>query len=199
MLHFPISTSVVRMISGEGAVLLVDPALDARSPLIVRIAEHGFTVYLASTLSDARQIVDTQNIAFAMTEMIIADGCASDVIEIVLAGNPLCRVIVHSRFCNISNAVALVKAGASDVLPKPADTDFLVAILLGRSLATEEIGEIVGDPMQLRVDYIHQIYDSCNRSCTKAAQKLSMDRRTLYRLLKRTAQVGAGSPSGTGF
>lgn len=175
----------------KNAVLLVDPTVDTMSRLVKKLHDQGFRVCLAPTLDAANRLVQNQIFDFAMTELRLADGDAWDVIKLVQSKNPSCRVIVHSRYCNIANTVAATKHGASDVLPKPADPDFLAAIILGYSLATEEFGEYVGNPTQLRADYIQQEYDSCSRSCSKTARNLSMDRRTLHRILKRAREQAA--------
>lgn len=184
----PAAFEIMRAPRNRRAVLLVDPTVDARSRLVERLHDERLMVCLAPTLDSAFQLAKKQIFDFAMTELRLTDGDAVDVIKLVQGGNPSCRVIVHSRYCNLSTAVTATKQGASDVLPKPADPDFLAAIILGHSLAKEEFGEYVGNPMQMRAEYIQQVYDTCSRCCSKTARSLSMDRRTLQRILKRARQ-----------
>lgn len=186
---------IVRSSHCRKAVLLVDPSVDARSRLVERLHDEGLQVCIAKTLAGALQLAEKQVFDFAMTELRLKDGDAIDVIKMLQSRNPTCRVIVHSRYCNLSTTVAATKQGASDVLPKPADPDFLAAIILGHRLGTEEFGEYVGNPMELRVEYIQQIYESRSRSCSKTASDLSMHRRTLHRILKRARQKTAACNS----
>ena len=46
---------------------------------------------------------------------------------------PDARIVVLTGYGNIATAVAAVKAGAVDYLPKPADADQIEAALMSRS------------------------------------------------------------------
>jgi two-component system response regulator RegA len=93
---------------------------------------------------------------------------------------------VHSRFCNLSNAVQAIKSGASDVLPKPTDVDFLIGVLLNKDLLQPVLLSSLPAPDSIRQNYIQDIYMSCGANMTRAARQLSMHRRTLQRILKRS-------------
>ncbi len=168
-------------------VLVADPSMDETSPIVVRLAKEGYEVCIASTIAEVAQIVSGRTIKFALTELHFADGDARSVVRTVKDNCPLCRVIVYSVSCSFDAAVTLTKAGISDMVPKPADPKFLAAIVTGRSLSEQTLGTVVGDPFQLRADYILDIYLACEGSSTRAARKLSMHRRTLERFVRRKA------------
>lgn len=176
---------------GREVVLIVDPTIGPTSPLLSRLNEEGFHVCLAETVEHARRHLLERQVDFVMTELHLRDGDAIDVIRLVRNRSASSRVIVHSKYCDLANTVSVTKAGASDVLPKPADLDFLIAILVDRSLTIENYGMFVGSPVQLRADYILQVYESCGGCTTQAARNLSMHRRTLQRFLERTGSGGA--------
>src|SRR6266705_1514046 len=86
-----------------------------------------------------------------------------------------------------SGAVAAVKAGALDYLPKPADADAVERALLAREGETPEPPE---DPMsadRVRWEHIQRIFELCERNVSETARRLKMHRRTLQRILSKHA------------
>ena len=95
---------------------------------------------------------------------------------------------------NIATAVAAVKAGALDYLPKPADADAVERALLASEGETPEPPE---DPMsadRVRWEHIQRIFELCDRNVSETARRLKMHRRTLQRIL-----VEARAPQLTPF
>ena len=86
---------------------------------------------------------------------------------------------------NIPTAVAAIKAGAIDYIPKPADADDVEKALL----ATSESKAIPPkDPMsadRVKWEHINRIFELCNRNVSETARKLKMHRRTLQRILSK--------------
>jgi two-component system response regulator RegA len=171
------------------AVLMVDADLTPTSSIVERLIEEGFYVCLSETVEGALLHLRERTISYAVTEIKLRDGNAFEVIEAVKRINPFCRTIVHSRFCNLSTVVQATKAGASDVIPKPVEVEFLLTALLDRSFTAAEYGDFLGHPDDLRAEYIRQTYKSCEASATRTARTLSMHRRTLERFIKRTYHV----------
>lgn len=101
-------------------------------------------------------------------------------------GYPCCRTLVHSRFCNLSNSVQAIRSGASDVLPKPTDVDFLIDVLLKKDLLQPTSQSSFPAPDSIRQEYIRDVYMSCSANVARTARQLSMHRRTLQRILKRS-------------
>jgi two-component system response regulator RegA len=166
-------------------ILIVDPEVNPDSNLVGRLLEKGFFVCHAKSLECVKRLIDKYRIDYALTELKFMDGDAIGIINILRKRHPSCRTIIHSRACSLEVAVQVTKAGAVDVLPKPANIDFLISILVGQDELTVETCEFLGNPLQLRSDYIIDIYNSCG-SASLAARKLKMHRRTLQRFIKRT-------------
>ena len=68
--------------------------------------------------------------AYAVVDLKLDDGNGLDVVELLHTTRPEARVVVLTGFGNIATAVAAVKYGAIDYLPKPADADDILAALL---------------------------------------------------------------------
>ena len=86
-----------------------------------------------------------------------------------------------------ATAVAAVKAGAIDYLPKPADADAVERALLAQDDGTPEPPE---DPMsadRVRWEHIQRVFEMCDRNVSETARRLKMHRRTLQRILSKHA------------
>src|SRR3546814_14960749 len=82
-----------------------------------------------------------------------------------------------SGYGNIATAVAAVKVGATDYLPKPTDADQVEAALLER-------GEILPPPPcnpmsadRVRWEHIQRVYEHCDRNVSETARRRRMHRR----------------------
>ena len=88
---------------------------------------------------------------------------------------------------NIATAVAAIKAGAVDYLPKPANADDITASLLETEKALPGPPE---DPMsadRVRWEHIQRVFEQCGRNVSETARRLKMHRRTLQRILNKHA------------
>jgi two-component system response regulator RegA len=98
-----------------------------------------------------------------------------------------CRIVMLTGFGNIATAVAAVKAGALDYLPKPADPDQITAAL---TQSGDEMPPPPQDPMsadRVRWEHIQRVYEQCGRNVSETARRLRMHRRTLQRILSKHA------------
>ena len=88
---------------------------------------------------------------------------------------------------NIATAVAAVKAGAIDYLPKPADADAVERALLALEGRKAEPPENPMSADRVRWEHIQRIYELCGRNVSETARRLNMHRRTLQRILAKRA------------
>ena len=112
---------------------------------------------------------------------------AVDIVSALRERRPGARIVVLTGYGNIATAVAAVKAGALDYLPKPADADAVERALLAREGETPEPPE---DPMsadRVRWEHIQRIFELCERNVSETARRLKMHRRTLQRILSKHA------------
>ena len=70
--------------------------------------------------------------AFAVVDMRLGDGSGLDVVSALRQARPGARIVMLTGYGNIATAVAAVKAGAIDYLPKPADADAVERALLAQ-------------------------------------------------------------------
>ena len=88
---------------------------------------------------------------------------------------------------NIATAVAAVKAGAVDYLPKPSDADAVAAALLDRSDALPPPPENPMSADRVKWEHIQRVFEQCGRNVSETARRLRMHRRTLQRILNKHA------------
>ena len=92
--------------------------------------KRGFTPHLASGVKEAAAIAHTNPPAFAVVDLRLEDGDGLEVVQKIHATREDCRVVILTGYGNIATAVAAVKAGALDYLPKPADANDIEKALL---------------------------------------------------------------------
>ena len=164
--------------------------LDDDAPLRTRLGRalegRGFQVTLAGSVSEANSAVKSSAPAFAVLDMRLEDGSGLGVVEAIHAARPDAKVIMLTGYGNIASAVAAVKAGAVDYLPKPADADDVVRALLAR----EDGPAPPENPMsadRVRWEHIQRVYELCGHNVSETARRLNMHRRTLQRILAKRA------------
>ena len=88
---------------------------------------------------------------------------------------------------NIATAVAAIKSGAIDYLPKPADIDQIYdALILSKNiLPPPPKNPMTAD--RVRWEHIQRVLIQCNNNISETARKLRMHRRTLQRILSKHA------------
>lgn len=89
----------------------------------------------AGTLNEARWWLGTSSIDLVVSDIRLPDGSGSDLFSEILRLQPGLPFILMTAFGSISDAVALVKAGAIDYLEKPFDLNVFIA-LVRRVLST---------------------------------------------------------------
>lgn len=167
-------------------VLIVDPAQAPESDMVQKAVHGGFQVLIARNIEGATAHILSSRISFCVTELVFDDGEAHDVLQMLAAHHPGCRTIVHSAYCSVPTAVAMTRAGAADVLPKPMSVEFVLAILLEKDLRCSTRIECLQGPNAVRDEHIRQVLISCGANVSRTARRLSMHRRTLQRMLAKS-------------
>ena len=171
----------------ERTLLIVDDDEPLRNRLARAMERRGFVVATAESVATARDRIVELPPAFALIDLRLEDGNGFDVVKILREARPESRVVMLTGYGNIAPAVAAVKAGAMDYLPKPADADMVERALLseGESLPPPPEQPMSAD--RVRWEHIQRVYEQCNRNVSETARRLNMHRRTLQRLLNKRA------------
>ncbi len=172
----------------EKSVLVMDDDAPLRTRLGRALETRGFEVVQAGSVAEAIALVKERCPAFAVLDMRLDDGNGLQVVETIQTVRPDTRVVMLTGYGNIATAVAAVKAGAVDYLPKPADADDVARALLA---AREGSAPAPPDnPMsadRVRWEHIQRVYELCGHNISETARRLNMHRRTLQRILAKRA------------
>ena len=171
----------------ERTLLIVDDDAPLCQRLARAMERRGFIVSTAEGVASGVATATAQPPAFAVVDLRLGDGSGLDVVSALRVARPAARIVVLTGYGNIATAVAAVKAGALDYLPKPADADAVERALLAREGETPEPPE---DPMsadRVRWEHIQRIFELCDRNVSETARRLKMHRRTLQRILSKYA------------
>ena len=165
--------------------------VDDDAPLCQRLARamerRGFVVSTADSVASGTAAATAQPPAFAVVDLRLGDGNGLDVVSALRMARPGARIVMLTGYGNIATAVAAVKAGALDYLPKPADADAVERALLAQEGEAPPPPE---DPMsadRVRWEHIQRIFELCDRNVSETARRLKMHRRTLQRILSKHA------------
>jgi two-component system response regulator RegA len=171
----------------DKSLLLLDDDAPLRTRLGRALETRGFEPTLVATIAEALSAVKTAPPAFAVLDMRLEDGNGLQVVEAIKQARPDARVIMLTGYGAISTAVAAVKAGAVDYLPKPADADDVLRALLARKDAAPAPPENPMSADRVRWEHIQRVYELCGHNVSETARRLNMHRRTLQRILAKRA------------
>jgi len=169
----------------DKSLLIVDDDNLFRDRLARAMEKKGFQVFQAESVKKGISQAKNTSPAFAVVDLRLGDGSGLEVIKEIRKFKKDSRVIMLTGYGNIPTAVAAVKAGAIDYIPKPADADDVENALL----ASPELKAIPPEnPMsadRIKWEHIHRVFELCNRNVSETARRLKMHRRTLQRILSK--------------
>lgn len=172
------------------SLLIVDDDAPFRIRLARAMEKRGFNVVAVDSVQLGIEVAQESAPAFAVVDLRLADGSGLDVVKTLRDARPDARIVMLTGYGNIATAVAAVKAGAVDYLPKPADADAVESALLadGRPLPSPPENPMSAD--RVRWEHIQRVFEQCDRNVSETARRLKMHRRTLQRILNKHAPRG---------
>ena len=169
----------------DRTLLLVDDDNAFRQRLGLTLERRGYSVAAAAGIAEARGIAAELKPAFAVLDMRLADGSGLDLVGELRALRPGIRIVMLTGYGNLATAVAAVKAGAVDYLPKPADPDDILNALLAPGETKPAPPEEPMSADRVKWEHIQRVYELCDRNVSETARRLKMHRRTLQRILSK--------------
>ena len=168
-------------------LLIVDDDLHFRDRLAKSMEKKGFVVETFSDSKSSLRRMKEKNFNFAIIDMRLNDGSGLELIKSIKNLNPKIRSLLLTGYGNIATAVAAIKSGAIDYLPKPAEIDQIYDALVS---SKEILPSPPENPMtadRVRWEHIQRVFIQCNRNVSETARRLRMHRRTLQRILNKHA------------
>jgi two-component system response regulator RegA len=169
----------------DKTLLIVEDDRPLRERLARAMEARGFSVAIAESVAEGKSRAKDAPPAYAVVDLKLDDGNGLDVVETLHTVRPDSRVVVLTGFGNIATAVAAVKYGAIDYLPKPADADDILAALLAPPGSKPKPPENPMSADRVRWEHIQRVYELCGHNVSETARRLNMHRRTLQRILAK--------------
>jgi len=169
----------------DKTLLIVDDDNPLRDRLARAMKKKGFEVTQAENVKMGISQAKSTPPAFAVVDLRLGDGSGLTVVKEIRKFKKNSRIVMLTGYGNIPTAVAAVKAGAIDYIPKPADADDVENALLA---SPESKASPPKDPMsadRVKWEHINRVFELCNRNVSETARKLKMHRRTLQRILSK--------------
>ena len=168
-------------------IMIVDDDLPFRERLSRSMEKKGFTVEAFSNYKDSMFRINETTFDFAIVDMRLNDGSGLELIKRIKKIAPTTRSLLLTGYGNIATAVAAIKSGAIDYLPKPAEIDQIIDALTN---SKEILPPPPENPMtadRIRWEHIQRVFFQCKRNVSETARRLRMHRRTLQRILNKHA------------
>ena len=171
----------------DKTLMVLDDDAPFRGRLARALTQRGFTVSAVATVAEAKEVAKLNPPAFAVLDLRLEDGSGLEVVEELHKHREDAQAIILTGYGAIATAVAAVKAGAIDYLPKPVDIDDVVKALLTAQGDKPEPPENPMSADRVRWEHIQRVYELCNHNVSETARRLNMHRRTLQRILAKRA------------
>ena len=169
----------------DKSLLIVDDDNPLRDRLSRAMEKKGFKVTQAESVKQGISTAQNAPPAFAVVDLRLGDGSGLEIVKEIRRLKKDSKVIMLTGYGNIPTAVAAVKAGAIDYLPKPADADDVESALLALPESKSIPPENPMSADRVKWEHIHRVFELCNRNVSETARRLKMHRRTLQRILSK--------------
>ena len=149
----------------DKSLLIVDDDNPFRERLARAMEKKGFSVSQAEGVKIGIESVKSKKPAFAVVDLRLNDGNGLEVVKEIQKNNSESRIVMLTGYGNIPTAVAAIKSGAIDYLPKPAEIDQIYNALTS---SQEILPPPPENPMtadRIRWEHIQRVFVQCNRNC----------------------------------
>tara|TARA_Y100000590_G_C15560314_1_gene954480 strand:+ start:232 stop:759 length:528 start_codon:yes stop_codon:yes gene_type:complete len=171
----------------EQNLIIIDDDTPFRERLARSMEKKGFKVESFGSSKIAKERLNQKNFSHAIVDMRLDEGSGLEIIQLIKKISPNTQSLLLTGYGNIATAVAAIKSGAADYLPKPADIEQIYTAL---TIAKDILPPPPENPMtadRVRWEHIQRVFTQCNRNVSETARRLRMHRRTLQRILNKHA------------
>src|SRR5580700_8946471 len=168
----PASSALAGQPESERTLLIVDDDQPLCQRLARAMERRGFVVTTADSVKGGVAAATGSAPAFAVVDLRLTDGSGLDVVSALREARPNARIVMLTGYGNIATAVAAVKAGAVDYLPKPADADAVERALLAQGTDAPAPPENPMSADRVRWEHIQRVYELCGHNVSETARRL---------------------------
>ena len=168
-------------------LIIIDDDLPFRNRLARSMEKKGFKVESFSDKKKSIMRINEKKFDYAIVDMRLEDGSGLELIKLIKDNNPDTRSLLLTGYGNLATAVAAIKSGAIDYLPKPAEVDQIYDALTSSKDMLPPPPENPMSADRIRWEHIQRVFIQCSRNVSETARRLRMHRRTLQRILNKHA------------
>ena len=168
-------------------LIIIDDDVPFREQLTRSMEKKGFMVDAFGSVEKAKECLKEKSFSHAIVDMRLEKGSGLEIIQFIKKNSPSTHSLLLTGYGNIATAVAAIKSGAIDYLPKPADIEQIYEALI---TSRDILPPPPKNPMtadRVRWEHIQRVFIQCNRNISETARRLRMHRRTLQRILNKHA------------
>ncbi|MBA1149426.1 response regulator [Ectothiorhodospiraceae bacterium WFHF3C12] len=167
--------------------LIVDDDEAFAATLARMLGNRGHETRFARDWPAARELLDAFPANGVVLDLRLEASTGLDILPAVRQTLPRARVVVLSAYASIAATVAALKAGADDVMSKPADLGSLDAALRGESPSATQAELAPLSAARAEWEHIERVLAEHDGNISATARALGMHRRTLQRKLNKRA------------
>lgn len=167
-------------------ILIVDDDVVFAQTLAAAMTRRGHSVATADNIEVALTLAATQSFDAVVLDLRLGAESGLHLIEPLRAQQPEARILLLTGYASIATAVAAIKLGAVQYLPKPASVDeILVALGDASGVADVDPPEAPLSVDRLEWEHIQKVLAQHEGNLSATARALKMHRRTLQRKLAK--------------
>ena len=168
-------------------LLIIDDDTPFRERLARSMEKKGFIVETFSNYDNCLNRCYEEFFDYAIVDMRLENGSGLELIKKIKEISPTTKSLLLTGYGNIATAVAAIKTGAIDYLPKPAEIEQIYDALTNSDKILPPPPENPMTADRIRWEHIQRVFILCNRNVSETARRLRMHRRTLQRILNKHA------------
>lgn len=171
-------------------ILIVDDDVVFTQTLALAMTRRGHTAMSAENIDAALMLAATQSFDAVVLDLRLGAESGLHLIEPLRVQQPQARILLLTGYASIATAVAAIKLGAVQYLPKPASVDEILAALGDANGNASHVADVDPPDAPLSVDrleweHIQKVLAQHENNLSATARALKMHRRTLQRKLAK--------------
>jgi two-component system response regulator RegA len=147
---------------------------------------RGYEVHVAHSIGEFQKVLPSVRPDFAVVDLKLGTESGLNCVQALHEIDPATRIVVLTGYASIATAVESIKLGASQYLPKPANTDEIEAAF-GKVEGNPQ-APISNQPSSIKTwewERINETLAETGFNVSETARRLGMHRRTLARKLEK--------------
>lgn len=174
--------------ASKSRVLVVDDDPAMRDMVATHLIRHGYPVASCASAAEALA-VPNESIDVVVTDMRMPDQDGLVLCRALQARMHAVPVILTTAFGSMDTAIAALRAGAFDFLPKPFRIDALIDVI-ERANGQRQPDDPLCSLAELERRHVARVLERVGGNKAAAARILGIERKTLYRMLDRWSVLG---------